>query len=126
MTIVATFVIKKRYSIVADSVPAANGSVWADPAGPVGGYDDGTQVTLTATPASGYRFDRWSGDISGSQNQVTVNMTSNKSITAHFSKPFPWLWVVLGVLGVSLVSLPFFPPVSRRLRGIFQAVPKKK
>jgi len=42
-------------------------------------------VTLTASPASGYVFERWAGGASGSSNPVTVTMTSDKSITAHFA-----------------------------------------
>ena len=37
-----------------------------------GSYDEGTQVTITATPASGFRFDSW---VDG--NGETVSMTSN-------------------------------------------------
>ena len=47
-------------------------------------YPEGTTVTLTAIPNSGYIFDHWSGDISGSENPVTVVMNSNKTITAVF------------------------------------------
>ena len=47
-------------------------------------YDKGTVVTLTATPANGYEFKSWSGDLSGSVNPTTITMDSNKSITANF------------------------------------------
>jgi len=47
-------------------------------------YPEGTTVTLTAIPNSGYVFDHWSGDISGNENPVTVVMNSNKTITAVF------------------------------------------
>ncbi len=47
-------------------------------------YPEGTTVTLTAIPNSGYIFDHWSGDVSGSENPVTVVMNSNKTITAVF------------------------------------------
>ena len=33
---------------------------------------------------SGYVFDHWSGDASGSANPRTVTMNSDKNITAHF------------------------------------------
>ena len=49
-----------------------------------GTYDAGTSVTLTATPASGYQFDYWSGDTSGTSASVTITMDSNKSVVAHF------------------------------------------
>jgi hypothetical protein len=47
-------------------------------------YDDGSQVTITASPAAGYRFDRWSGDATGMSSTVTITMDSDKIITAHF------------------------------------------
>ncbi|PSR54942.1 hypothetical protein AHMF7605_16240 [Adhaeribacter arboris] len=48
-------------------------------------YASGTNVTLTASPASGYKFSSWSGAASGTANPITVSMTSNKSITATFT-----------------------------------------
>lgn len=47
-------------------------------------YTSGTQVSLYATPASGYTFNGWSGNCSGS-GACTVTMDSNKSITANFA-----------------------------------------
>lgn len=49
-----------------------------------GTYTQGQSVTVTATPASGWAFDRWEGDVSGSQNPVSVTMNSNVSISAVF------------------------------------------
>jgi len=65
------------------------GYITADPPGtPSYGawkYTEGTQVTLTATPADGWVFDRWSDNIGGSQNPTTITMDSNKTIAVHFS-----------------------------------------
>ncbi len=47
-------------------------------------YTSGTQVSLYATPASGYIFNGWSGNCSGS-GACSVTMDSNKSITASFA-----------------------------------------
>jgi beta-lactamase superfamily II metal-dependent hydrolase len=49
-------------------------------------YNEGTQVTITATPASGWRFDHWGGDASGTSTTVIITMNSNKNITAYFSQ----------------------------------------
>ncbi len=43
-----------------------------------------TIAPIVATADEDYRFDHWSGDISGSENPKTVVMDSDKSITAHF------------------------------------------
>lgn len=47
-------------------------------------YNTGTTVQLTATAAAAYRFGSWSGDASGSTNPLSVNMVSDKNITANF------------------------------------------
>jgi hypothetical protein len=47
-------------------------------------YEPGVQVMLTAIPASGYAFDYWNGDASGSSATTTIIMDSDKSIIAHF------------------------------------------
>jgi len=49
-------------------------------------YTDGYQVTITPSPASGYRFDHWSGDASGTSSTITVTMNSNKRIVANFTR----------------------------------------
>lgn len=47
-------------------------------------YAAGTKVTLTAAPATGYTFVRWSGDASGSENPIIITMDGNKTIIAEF------------------------------------------
>jgi len=41
-------------------------------------------VTLTATPSSGFRFDRWEGSVLSFNNPLTLTVTQNLSLTAHF------------------------------------------
>jgi len=50
-------------------------------------YDSGTQVTITASPASGWEFDHWSGTDNNAANPTTITMNSDKSVTAHFVPP---------------------------------------
>jgi hypothetical protein len=40
--------------------------------------------SLTATPDAGWRFDRWSGDLTDSVNPTTITMDAAKNITANF------------------------------------------
>ncbi len=49
-----------------------------------GKYPAGTEVTLTAIPDSGYVFDSWSGDISGTSPTLIITMDTDKSIRANF------------------------------------------
>jgi len=60
-----------------------SGTVTLDPAG--GTYDVGTVVTLTATPAAGYSFTGWSGDLGGITNPVPITMDKDKTVTATFT-----------------------------------------
>jgi pectate lyase len=52
-------------------------------------YASGTVVTLTATPAAGFQFTGWSGDLSGSANPASITMNANKAVTATFSPVSP-------------------------------------
>ncbi len=47
-------------------------------------YEDGTTVTLSATPAEGWEFVEWTGDVTGTDRNITVTMDENKSVTAVF------------------------------------------
>ena len=47
-------------------------------------YTFGTNVTLTALPDSGWMFDSWSGDVTGSENPTTITITGNMQVTASF------------------------------------------
>jgi hypothetical protein len=49
-------------------------------------YTWGTIVTLTASPSTGWSFSSWSGDASVTSLSTTVNMTSNKAVTATFTQ----------------------------------------
>jgi len=70
------------YTLTTSVSPPGSGSVSLNPAG--GTYTSGTNVSLTASAASGWKFDHWGGDASGSSNPVTITMDSNKSVTAYF------------------------------------------
>jgi hypothetical protein len=48
-------------------------------------YTFGSSVDLTANPASGWFFQNWTGNASGSTNPLTVVMDGDKSIVAHFT-----------------------------------------
>lgn len=74
------------FSQVPKSVLSTNvvgiGSIGLNPPGGV--YDVGEVVVATASPAAGWRFDHWEGDVTGTENSVPVAMNGNKSITAVF------------------------------------------
>ena len=45
-----------------------------------------TVVELTATPAEGWEFDRWEGDIEGSDNPQQITVDGEKAVTAVFER----------------------------------------
>ena len=47
-------------------------------------YDEGTEVTITATPSEGYLFVRWD-EVDISTSSLTIKVSSNISLTAIFS-----------------------------------------
>jgi len=49
-------------------------------------FTSGASVRLEAVPASGYRFDSWSGDLSGATNPTVITIDCNKKVTAKFSQ----------------------------------------
>ncbi len=72
-------------SVDVSSSPGNGGSVSKSPDRQL--YAEGAQVTLTASPASGYSFSYWGGDASGSQNPTTITVTGNMNVTAYFVQP---------------------------------------
>ena len=71
---------ERTYTLSVSVYPPEAGSVYPSS----GEYESGLQVTLTATPASGYTFDYWAIAASGSSNIVNITMNSNKIIHAYF------------------------------------------
>jgi hypothetical protein len=55
---------------------------------------------VRATPAEGYRFRKWTGNLRSQKDTLTLAIDRDMVITAGFAKPttFPWLWVVGGIL----------------------------
>jgi len=75
-----------EYCNLTTYVVEGNGSV--SPSG-TNTYPKDTQVTITATPDTGWLFDHWSVDLTSSQNPATVTMNSNKTVGAHFKQIVP-------------------------------------
>jgi len=49
-------------------------------------YRKGEQVTISANPGSGWDFSSWQGADNNSTNPTTVTITTNKTVTALFTK----------------------------------------
>ena len=90
--------------------PSGSGSVTRSPDLP--SYGQGSQVTLTANPATGYGLTTWSGDATGSTNPLIVTVDAPKNITANFATRV--LTVAVSPTGSGTVTkdpnLPSYPP----------------
>jgi len=87
--------IVKQYTLTASA--GDGGSVSGG-----GTFASGTQVSLTATPTSGYSFSGWS--TGSTSNPLTVTLNSNTSITANFEEVFYTLnknEILISEIGVS-------------------------
>ncbi len=79
--ITATFVA--QYALSIDPAPV-NGSVGKSP--DLALYDSNTVVTLTALRNTGYYFNGWSGDTSGTFNPIDMKVNGNKKVSATFAR----------------------------------------
>jgi hypothetical protein len=111
-----TWTVPPPQYFLTTAVSPSDGGTISPASGP---YDSGSLVTITATPADGYTFDGFSGDLSGSSPQSLV-MNGPKSVTANFSRMLvsgavngsgPDLTVVSTVVP----SFPNVPPPSGSL-----------
>ncbi len=88
-------------------------------------YAAGSSVALTATPFPGWIFTGWGGDSSGSQQENTLTMSADRTVSAHFRYTggrVSGLWTSAAELAAApmqggawdrlleAANLPFFPP----------------
>ena len=81
----------KRYFLSVIASPTEGGSV--SPTSEL--YDSGSLVTIVATPADGYDFVSWSGDVSGSDPTVSIIMDSDKEAVAVFAAAFQEITTIM-------------------------------
>jgi hypothetical protein len=82
-TVTCTFTNNKIFYTLSLGA-TVNGTITLNPPG--GTYSGDTVVEVKATPAEGYEFKQWSGDLSGIINPESITMDSNKTVTATFNE----------------------------------------
>ncbi len=71
---------KPSYSLTIET--GSGGTVEASPEEE--SYKEGTEVTLTAKPSSGYVFAGWAGDAAGNDPTIKITMDKDKKVLAEF------------------------------------------
>ena len=66
-------------------------------------YKSGTVIELTATPESGWAFEKWGGAASGTENPTQITLTSKTSAIAVYKNLAP---IILDLDGVTLKARP--------------------
>ncbi|MFD0997787.1 gliding motility-associated C-terminal domain-containing protein [Ohtaekwangia kribbensis] len=97
-----------KYTLTTTASPSDGGSISG-----AGIYDAGSTATLTATPAAGYTFMGWSGDVTGTAASMIVTMNSSKSVAANFSiTTFTLSATVVPAAGGSVTGTGTYPSGS--------------
>ncbi|MBS4016280.1 MAG: SBBP repeat-containing protein, partial [Candidatus Latescibacteria bacterium] len=81
-TITAYFSIN-TYNLTININPSASGTVETDP--PVGPYNHGIYVKLTAHPVDGYYFTDWTGGLTSTNIYDSILMNSEQTVNANFT-----------------------------------------
>ena len=88
-------------------------------------YDHGASVVVTSTAATGYTFINWTGDVTSTDNPLTLTMDGDKSLTANYSLNTYTISGTVnleaaGLAGVTMAGLPGNPVTDGA--GFYQAV----
>ncbi len=76
-----------------------NNTNWGSVNPASGTYAKGSAIQVTATPSSYYRFDRWTGDITATNNPLNLILNTNLVVVALFAEllttnhPTPLWWL---------------------------------
>lgn len=111
--------IGTQYQLTTNVNPSDSGTLNFSP--PCCTYNTGTQVTITASAASGDQFNGWTGVDSSSGATGYVTMNSNRSVTANFTSTSTTSFSVPGTdpdLTVPSSTLPSFPSVTAPGSGL--------
>ena len=73
---------EKCYKLTTATSPAGYGTISRNPEREC--YDYGTTVIVTATPATGYAFARWTGALASTAHAEVITMDDNKTLVANF------------------------------------------
>lgn len=104
MTVTAQFVSNSpQVTLTVDSLGLGNVTVAPLP-GPLGTYDQGTEITITGNPHPEWHFVEWLGDVTGTENPKTFLLDSNMVVTGSFASDYTQYTLTLDVTGMGSVT----------------------
>lgn len=110
--VTATFVnLTPQVTLTIDSIGLGSVTVNPEP-GDDGTYDQGAVVELTAIPATNWEFVEWMGDISSTDNPVSVSLDSNMTITASYRSTLTQFALNLTTVGTGSVTVDPQPVID--------------
>jgi len=74
--------VTNGFTLTTTVSPSGSGTITQSPTG--SSFNKDTKVTLTPVAKSGYKFDGWSGDASGTTSPLQITMDKDMVITAKF------------------------------------------
>lgn len=87
-----------------------------------GNFSGGTVVTVTATPADGYRFAGWydigsPGKIISTEESYNLNLDENRTLGALFERSYGYMimWVLIWI-GIGFAAFVIIMRIIRRIR----------
>ena len=92
-------VMPPQYQLTSGTNPANGGTITGG-----GSKYAGTAAVVLATPAAGYRFAYFSGDLTGSANPQSLTMNSSKYVVANFQALTPVLTAALAAKAAGTVA----------------------
>lgn len=115
MQLVAKF--SATYKLELTLSPEVGGSVSGG-----GNFSGGTVVTVTATPADGYRFAGWydissPGKIISTEESYNLNLDENRTLGALFERSYGYIimWVLIWI-GIGFAAFVIIMRIIRRIR----------
>lgn len=90
-----------------------------------GEFAQDQDVTVTATPEIGWLFDHWNGDVTGTDNPITITMTGDKTVSAYFVQDSRTYYTITAraAAGGSLMQNPDGSKLVEGTEVTFTAIP---
>lgn len=76
---------RTQFLLTTSSSSPGSGTISASPPSPDGYYTSGTVVQVSASPATGFQFSGWSGDLSGTATPQNIPMSQPRSVLGNFA-----------------------------------------